>query len=215
MKKVLVSAIALFSIVSMNSAVAQKGFSLSVKASPQFNWMNNTNDKPTSIYDRRSTFGASFGVGGQYNFTDHMGVGLDVLYSLQGQKYHLDGEKYHQKNDYVKVPLLFAFTAGPLDKVAFYGKVGPQLSFLTNSKLDGDLKRVETRDRFRNVTLGGAAAAGVQFALAKNISLNTGLRVDHDFTNVENNNNPVYNSGTAVSHNSTLGLEVGLNYKFK
>ena len=30
------------------------------------------------------------------------GSGLDVLYSLQGQKYHLDGEKYHQKNDYVK-----------------------------------------------------------------------------------------------------------------
>ena len=45
MKKVLTATLMIFSLVAATHSVrAQKGFSVSVKGTPQFSWMNNSDD---------------------------------------------------------------------------------------------------------------------------------------------------------------------------
>ena len=99
MKKIFVYALTIGSVFTVNKATAQQGFSLSVKAAPQFSFLQNKDDNNNSNYKRKTTFNANFGIGGAYNFTNNLGIGADVLYSLQGQKYMTNntGIEYNQK----------------------------------------------------------------------------------------------------------------------
>lgn len=214
MKKIVLSMLAISSLTFTNHAFAQKGFSLSVKGTPHISWLQNSDDNDNSQYDRKTTFAAGFGVGAAYNFTDHLGVGLDVLYSLQGQKFALAGTEYRQKVDYLKIPVMFAYNTDPSKKISFIGKLGPQLSLLTASRLDdGDgHKLADTKDRYKDITFGGVALAGAQYRLDKNIFLTAAARYDLDFTNAEDDGYSGYETGRADTHNTTLGLEVGLKY---
>ena len=216
MKKILITSLLIFSMAAAQSLYAQKGLSVSIKGTPQFTWMNNSDDHDNNSYDSKSKFGANFGLGAQYNFTNNMGVGLDVLYSLQGRKYDLAGKDYDQKNEYIKIPVYFSYNTDPAKKVAFVGKLGPQLSILTNSKLDGNgFEKRDTKDQYKDITFGAMANAGVQFAVQKNIFLNAGIRFDYDFTNAEDDSFASYPGGRAKTYNSTLGLEVGLKYQLR
>lgn len=207
-----------FVFVTTTQVNAQQGFSLSVKAVPQFTFLQNEDDNSASNYSQKATFNTGFGLGIGYNFTKNLGVGADLLYSLQGQRYTLNNIKYNQKNEYVKIPVYFSFNSDASKMVSFKGQVGPQVSFLANSKLDDDDGNKiidDTKNRYEDVTFGGMASAGAQYKLQKNLYLSTTVRFDYDFTNAEDDTYSGYTSGRAKTYNSTIGLEVGLTYIFK
>lgn len=200
-----------------SGAMAQKGFNLSVKATPQFSFLQNSDDNDDSNIKQKATFKTNFGIGAGYNFNENMGVGADVLYSLQGQKYEISGTDSEQKLEYVKVPVFFSYNTDATKTTSFYGKIGPQVSFLTNAKItapDGKDAFLENKDRYEDVSFGAMANAGVQFKLSPNIFLQTGLNFDYDFSNIENRNYPVVIAGRANTYNMTAGVQVGLKYQF-
>lgn len=219
MKKFFIAAFALGSLLTVNKVHAQQGFSLSVKATPQFTFLENKDDNNNNAYSRKATFNANFGIGGAYNFTKKIGVGADVLYSLQGQRYTINnGNELNQKNEYLKVPVYFSYNTDASKKVSFIGKLGPQVSFLTASKLDdkdGNEINGDTKDHYKSTTFGAMALAGAQYKLNPNLYLSTAIRFDYDFTNAEDNQYSGYVSGRANTYNMAAGLEVGLKYVFK
>ena len=196
---------------------AQKGFNLSVKATPEFSFLLNKDDNDNNLYNSKATFNTNFGIGAGYNFTKNIGVAIDGLYSMQGQKYELSGEEYHQKVNYIKVPVYFIYNSNPAKFISFSGKIGPQVSFLTTSKLtnnDGKDLVDDTNDHYEKATIGGAAEAGIQLRMDRNLFLTAGVRFDADLTNAENRVNASYPAGRAKTYNMTSGLEVGLKYNF-
>ena len=218
MKKLIICLFAFAGLTSINKVSAQKGFSASVKTTPQFSFLENKDDNNNNNYETKATFNTNFGIGGAYNFTGKLGIGVDVLYSLQGQRYKLSGTEYNQKNEYVKVPVYFTYNSNPSKIVSFVGKIGPQVSFITSSKLDDkDGKTIlsDTKARYKSTTFGGAALAGVQIKLDQNMSLVTGARFDYDFTNAEDDTYQGYTSGRSNTYNMTAGIEVGLKYNFR
>ncbi len=171
MKKIFTYAFAIASLIT-TKINAQKGFSVSMKAAPQFSFLQNKDDNNVYNYDQRATFNAGFGLGAGYNFTKNLGVGADALYSLQGQRYTLNNVKFYQKNDYIKVPVYFSYNSDASKAVSFIGKVGPQVSFLTNSKLDdnnGNKINGDTKNRYKDVTFGGMVSAGAQYKLQSDL----------------------------------------------
>lgn len=218
MKRIIMSAMIIAMTAGIaNNASAQKGLSLSVKATPQFSFLQNSDDKDNDQLDRKATINTNFGIGAGYNFTDNYGLGVDVLYSLQGQKYEVAGVESTQKLEYVKVPVYFSYTANPLKTVSFYGKIGPQVSFLTNAKLTGDqgIENLgDNKDKYESVTFGGMANAGVQFRLAQKFYLQTGLNFDYDFSNAEDKNFAGHVANRSATNNMTAGVQVGLKYQF-
>lgn len=196
---------------------AQKGLNLSVKATPEFSFLLNQEDNDNSLYDSKATFNTNFGIGAGYNFTDNVGVAIEGLYSLQGQKYELSGKDYNQKVNYIKVPVYFTYNSNPEKLISFSGKIGPQVSFLSTSKLtndDGKNLVSNTNDRFEKATFSGAAEAGIQLRMDKNLFLTAGVRFDADFTNAEDEDYTTYPAGRAKTYNMTSGLEVGFKYNF-
>jgi len=102
---------------------------------PQSTWLLNQDDSDAGPeLDYKSTWGFAGGVSASYNFTDYLGVGLDVLYSNQGQKYKgtKSGITYTAKTtlNYLKLPLLLRFNSDPNSVVQFSAFLGPQFSFL-------------------------------------------------------------------------------------
>jgi Outer membrane protein beta-barrel domain len=218
MKKIFIYLFAFTGLMTTYKASAQKGFSISVKGIPQFSLLENTDDNNNSNYTEKTTFNGSFGLGGGYNFTDNMGVGVDVLYSLQGQRYNLSGRDFNQMNNYIKIPLYFSYNTDPSKKISFIGKLGPQLSFLTTSKLeDNDGKTINgnTKNQYQTSTFGAMISAGAQYELNSNLYLTAAWRFDYDFTNAEDTKYIGYASGRAYTHNMASGLEVGLKYMVK
>ena len=206
------------SVLLVYKANAQQGFSLSVKGIPQFSLMENKDDNNNSSYTKKASFNGSFGLGAGYNFNQHFGAGIDVLYSLQGQRYTFNGLEYNQKNDYFKLPVYFTYNTNPLKNVSFTGSLGPQVSFLTSSKLDdknGHIIISNTKDKYKNTMFGAVVSAGAQYKLKSNLYLSTVWRFDYDFTNAEDDQYADYVSGRAKTHNITNGLEVGLKYVLK
>ena len=203
------------SLLSVLNVHAQKGLSLNLKASPQFSFLFNENNEHNKKYDRKATFRAGFGLGAEYGFNTHMGVGLDVYYSLQGQRYKFDNKEYNQRLDYIKIPILFTYQSNVLKPVSLIGRVGPQLSILTAAQLKDDEGLNlpgGSESRFESTTFGGVAAVGAQFKLNRRSYLTSSVRFDYDFTNAEDDTYPGYNQAREKTHSSTLGLEVGFRY---
>jgi hypothetical protein len=215
MKKIFLVTALIAAFTISKQANAQQGFSVSVKATPQFSFLQNKDDRDNNSLQQKATFNANFGVGAGYNFTSKYGVGIDALYSLQGQRYKINGIETNQRVDYIKIPVYFSYTANPSKPVSFIGKIGPQISILTDSKLtdkNGHTLKSDTKDLYKNVTFGGMAAVGVQFKLDKNLFLTTMARFDYDFMNAEDHSNAYYQQVRAKTYNMTTGLEVGLKY---
>ena len=215
MKKMFLAALVLAVSTVNKKANAQQGFSVSVKTTPLFSFLQNKDDRDNSRIEQKATVNANFGIGAGYNFTPKLGVGMDVLYSLQGQRYEINGMETRQKVNYVKIPVYFTYNGNPGKPVSFIGKIGPQLSVLTDSKLtdnNGHTLKSNTKDLYEDVTFGGMAAAGAQIKLKRRLYLSTMARFDYDFTNAEDHTNSYYPAGRAKTHNMTTGLEVGLKY---
>lgn len=217
MKKLVICLFAFAGAASPGKALAQKGFSASVKTTPQFVFLENKDDNNNNNYQAKATFNTDFGIGGAYNFKDKLGLGVDLLYSLQGQRYKFSGIEYNQTNEYIKVPVYFTYNSNPSKIVSFVGKVGPQVSFITSSKLedkDGKTILSDTKDRYESSTFGGAALAGLRIKLDQNMSVVTTARFDYDFTNAEDKAYVGYTSARSDTYNMTAGIEVGLEYNF-
>lgn len=213
MKKLIAAAMALISFSVINKVQAQKGLSISVKATPQLSWMLNENDKDNNALESKPLYGVSFGVGAGYNFTNHFGVQVDALYSMQGRKYETLGNEFNQRVHYIKIAPMFTYTTPSFGIVSFVGKVGPQVSFLADSKLtnnDGDKIIKDMDDRYERVTIGGVTGISAQFKVSKNIHLTVGPRIDLDFSNAEDENAIGYLTGRKTTYNSNLGVEAGL-----
>lgn len=215
MKKFLMSAftVALMAGFATN-ATAQEGFNVSVKGVPQFTFLQNSDDGDNGAISKKATFNTKFGIGAGYNFTENMGVGLDAMYSFQGQKYEILGVDAQQKLEYVKIPVYLSYNTDPSQLVSFYGKIGPQLSLLTNAefKHDGELTR-ENKGAYKNAIFGGMSEVGVQIKIQPKLYLSTGVNFDYDFTNAENKDHVDYISGRSSTNNMTVGLQVGLKFQ--
>jgi len=215
MKKMFLAALVLAVSTVNKKANAQQGFSVSVKTTPLFSFLQNKDDHDKSSIQQKATANANFGIGAAYNFTPKSGVGMDVLYSLQGQRYEIGEIETKQKVNYVKIPVYFTYNGNPGKPVSFIGKIGPQLSVLTDSKLtdnNGHTLKSNTKDHYKDVTFGGMAAGGAQFKLDRRLFLTTMARFDYDFTNAEDHSKPNYPAGRAKTYNMTTGMEVGLKY---
>ncbi len=218
MKKFTITALLIAGLVNINNANAQKGFSVSIKATPQFSFLQNEDERNNSTYEKKATINAAFGAGVEYGFNNYLGLGADVLYSLQGQRYKLNGIVYNQKVNYIKVPLFLTYVSNFSSPISFLGKIGPQVSFVSNANFankDGDKIIRDTKDRYKTTTFGAAALAGVQYKLGKQTFISTAVRFDYDFANAEDDAYADYTIGRAKTYNSTIGLEVGLKYMIK
>jgi len=155
-----------FSIISFlclllaTNSNAQRGLAIGVRFNPEFSGIMNKNDADAgNELNNASHFTyLSFGAGATFNINNHIGVGLDILYSREGQAFsgHFSGAPLDETayssvvgkqmflNDevitgdyvalaelnYIKVPLMVSLSSGNEKPIFFTLLAGPQINFL-------------------------------------------------------------------------------------
>ena len=220
-------------IVSTKNADAQQGIQFGIEGSPQMSWIINNDDQTNKQFEYQNTFNGSFGISGQYGFTKNMGIGLNALYSIQGQRFKLSGIERTKQIEYLKIPLIFTYNYEFNSDIKFIGKIGPQLGVLTNAKLidkDGDAIVGNHKEAYEDYDFEGVLYAGIGYKINDNVFIDASLRFDYGFTDAENKNytkninNPYeliqtngYSTNTnsrKIANNITSGLSFGIRYVF-
>ena len=216
--KGIAAGIVLFSITQ--NSIAQEGLNFSVKGVPQATYMFNSDNADNDNLESETYISAAFGIGAAYNFSENMGISLDALYSLEGDKFELNeaGVKSEilNKYQYVKLPLQFSYNTDPSNSVIFRGKIGPSFNFLTAASAenwDGDEIIDDNKDSYESFVLGVALNLGVGFSLTDALSLDAGIRADYGLTDAISDD--VQTSDAEPSFPFTSGLEIGLRYSIK
>jgi len=214
-KRVVLAALLMITMVAFSvQTKAQKGYSFNVNAMVQNSWLFNSDDSDMDNFSQKAYIHLALSIGAGYNFTEKLGMGLDVMYSFQGRKQEVGGVETRIKLDYVKIPLYFHFNTNPAQKWMFSLNVGPQFNILTTAKyLDANDNEMDIKHHYENLTFGGFIGAGGEYQINSKFNVFGMVRFDYDFTNPENKDALGYNPDRANSHNSTLGLQVGLRYK--
>jgi hypothetical protein len=134
-----------------------------------------------SSFHMKSTKGESvtgegvigFGVGGfvAYNFSEHIGIQGELIYSSHSQKFtELDVERKVNLG-YINIPLLFSYNTGKYDPINFNFVAGPQLGLSAGSNVfTTDVLGHDRNPAILRVKLGDlgfAYGAGVDFGLNK------------------------------------------------
>lgn len=220
-------ALAIFVVTGVNS-FGQKGLYIGIEGTPQFSRLFNADDNRSDDFERFGTFNANFGITSHFGFTEYFGVGANLLYSFQGQRYGWRDMDLSKKLQYVKIPLTVDLRL-PMFFYTWYLKAGPQFAFLTNAKIDeweGGEFVSDQGDAYLNMEFGGVVQIGSEFELSNQLSLDVAVRGDAGFTNAEdedyslNIHNPrdmVFPSpggaSRAMTSNMTLGISFGVKYK--
>lgn len=217
-------------MISSNEAKAQRGFQLGVEVSPQFSYLVNLDDFDSNLWEEKHAFNGGFGISSQLGFTENLGIGLNVLYSFQGDKYEWKNVERYKSLQYLKIPLMFTVSAPFGTSMMFVGKIGPQLSIMTDAKLfdkNNNTIKNDYTEAFTNVDFGGMISAGLAYRINDNVSVDAALRYDVGAVNAEdddysfNIHNPSdfdtpapATSPRANTSNMTAGLTVGVRYTF-
>lgn len=211
-------------------ANAQGGIHLGVQGTPHMSWLVNQDDMDNTSFKYLPTFTGSFGITSQFDFSPTAGIGIDAIYSFQGQRYEYMGFERTRLVEYVKVPVMLVYNYEVAPMVMLIGKIGPQAGFLANARLlDKDGNRIVSDQTFayEDFELSGVLMGGAGFMLNDNLFLDAMIRLDYGFTDAENKdyapniNNPVAdndprrNADRDFTSNATSGITIGLRYLIK
>lgn len=185
-----------------------------IRLVPQASWIMNKTDASKKGFKSQVKKGIAFGAGIGTNISDKMGVGVDLLYSMEGREYKIDSITYTNSNSYIKLPLLVTYTKG-YDDLRFVAKIGPQLGFLTGSQSKSDKKNdvsVDTKEKYAKIVPGIVLSASALYVISDDFMVDAGLRFDRAILNSENESFAGYSGSRKKAFNQTLGFQISLNY---
>jgi opacity protein-like surface antigen len=236
MKKIILI-LSVFIAIS-NISNAQKGAHVGLQSNLNTVWIVNQNSYGGEEFDYALKLGGGVGLALGYNFSDHLGLQLEVNTSSQGQKYESSKAQptFESTRDYslkyITLPVLFKYTSGE-GVVKFYFQAGPQFSFLQDAQLTYGFAATDVvldgTSRYSKTDIGAAFGLGANINVTPFLYINAGLNFfysGNDINSSEKTNEVgTYTDGTwrwpdqskqeyKASHNATGGLNIGVHYLF-
>lgn len=191
MKKLLYIPIILFTCI----VSAQQEFSYGVVVGNSFYTIGNNNGTTTfETEDKVSTF--TIGGYSEYNFTENIGVKLDMLFSKKEFIYFPNKQVFEM--NFIDIAPNFKYDFGETYREGFYLLAGPKISLITNVKSEGE----DVKDSFETFNLG--AQLGFGWRVLKFIDIQT--KLDYELTPFFklNNGNKSNFFGAVISANIDL-----------
>lgn len=199
MKKVLLSALAVFAFTFANAQDSKGGSTdISFGAKAGLNLSNITGDV------EGASMKIGFQVGGfaEIKISEKFAIQPELLYSAQGASFKEEffGEtfEYDINLSYLNIPVMAKYFV--TDKLSL--EAGPQIGFLLSAKAKSDSASEDIKDGFNSLDFGINFGAG--FDVTENINL--GLRYTAGLSNIAKD------SGDMKAANSNIAFAVG--YRF-
>jgi hypothetical protein len=196
MKKVILTAVALFTIVYVNGQ-DKKDMSFGVKAGLNVSSIYNIDEDGV---DSNSFIGFHVGFFGEFMVSDKFAIQPELLYSTQGVELEFLGEKGDLKLDYINIPVLGKYYVSD----AFSLEAGPQIGFLISAETNSGGVTEDVKDELKSTDV--SLAFGANYDISKNFMI--GARYNIGLTRLQENLSP----GEKDFKNSVF--QISLGYKF-
>jgi long-subunit fatty acid transport protein len=157
MKKVILSALAVFAFSFANAQLREKG---EIEIIPQIGYAS-SNFYGESDLDNSALSSVSFGVGADYFFNDRWSLRSGLLYQPMGSKF--DGGE--DKLNYLTVPVNANWHFGSTRKWNL--NFGPSIGFLTSAKENGG----DIKDMVNSTQIGLNYGIGYKIEVSENFSI--------------------------------------------
>jgi len=168
--------------------------------------------------DFNQTLRTSFGAQLDYHFSEYLGVGANLIYSPQGQKFYVPNdsgkyESHYYKFNFIKIPIFFSYNSGGA-KARLIGTVGPQLMILTSAKDTYNGHDIDLTSNYAPLNLGFHFGVGMGFFLGNHIMMTIAPNFDIAFLNYnysyDDSAPKAYVSKSPVT--TCFGMQFGLKY---
>jgi len=236
MKKIYTAFVALL-LFACIPAIAQKGLYFGLAGTIQSTWVTNQNNYGLPEMDYKTAYGGAANLNLGYDFTNHLGVKIEVGYGKFGQKYtdKMGDSTFSReiKMNHLMIPILLKYrTGGSIAK--FYVAIGPQFdmllsanqSYIMNGKnYEDSLETVsgktfvvgqeEIKERFSSMDVFVRMDLGVDITVVKHLMIEFGIKFGYGLMDLNSTDYRLKDhSGTYhPSHNVFGGLTLGLNYR--
>jgi hypothetical protein len=235
MKKIYFAILTLLMLSSF-PGFAQKGLYFGIAVTEQSTWITNQNNYGLPEMDYKTTFGLAYNLNVGFDFTNHLGVKLEVGYGKFGQDYtdHMGDSSFTRsvKMNHLMIPILFKYrVGGPIAK--FYLAIGPQFNFLISAKqsyiLNGqpfsdtlesvsgerfDVGKEEMKERFSSMDIMARIDLGLDITVVKHLMIEFGLKMGYGLMDLNSADYRLkdHTGNYHPSHNVFGGLTLGVNY---
>ncbi len=147
--------------------------------------------------DMKTSF--HLGLVAEIPFAENFFFGPEVLYSSQGAKISEDGMDGSFKLDYIQIPLMLRYYAGP----GFSLEAGPQIGFLTSSEVEAEGVSVDVEDYFKSTDFGVNLGIGYKFMNGLFLQSRYNLGLSNIWDSDE------FDTGDEKLKNSVIQLSIG------
>jgi len=168
-------------------------------------------------FEMGNGFGALVGT----NFSNHVGLQAELIYTELAQKYRDNSLDYKVKLRYVNVPLMLVFNTNYSKAVNLNICAGPQVSFNTGSDIEasgvGEGDSVHAVLAVKPADLGFAYGAGLDFGLSSAVKLSVGYRGVIGLIDISDDNENIATDQYYIlqrSHMNTYAGYLGLTFGF-
>ena len=181
------------------------GFRLGLAANPTIGWV-----KPESGTSNGANLGFSYGLLADFNFTRNYSFSTGIsITTINGKSTEIDPSRYYDAItypdptpydlkymlQYVEIPLTVKLRTEKIGYVRWYGQFGLSNGFLTSAKQDASVngksiaENAHVNKDINFYRAGLIIGGGVEYDVARNTSVTTGLTYNNGFTNISSNSN--------------------------
>ena len=171
----------------------------------------------------KSSFVLGYGFGGiiGYNFSKHIGIQAEVLYSSLSQRYTSGGQKQRLDLSYINIPLLLTLNTNSFGRFNLNVVAGPQIGINTGSRIKTEngegVDTVQAIVAVKPADLGIAYGAGVDFGITNSLRLGVGFRGVLGLLDISDNNKTATTNQYYILDRSkvkTYSAYIGLSLAF-
>ncbi len=173
MKKILILVIVLFSVIQVQAQSIRVGFKLGGNLAS----LRKTGTNNDFSYKLKFHGGLLF----NYGLSDMLSLQPEVVYSQKGFEYKNASVSAEGKVNYVDVPFLLKIDTGTL-----FFEGGPQISFLTASKLKTGSTETDTKNWTKSTAFGLAFGVGAHVGTGTFVSLRYQTDISEPYARVLN-----------------------------
>ena len=238
MKKIY-SIIILALFLVAGQVIAQKQLYFGAGGTGISSWLLNQNNYGYQDLDLKAGISYGFNANAGFDFTNNLGVKLELGFQKLGQKYSkTKGDTSFTRNiglNYFQLPVLLKFRTGG-ETVKFMAAIGPQFDFLLNAKQDyyytlmdtigeydytkpipGTTELISENDithRFNSFDIQARLDLGIEIIIIKNLFIDASLSFAYGLKDIIA---PDYqyedrDGNYNPVHNAYVGFNVGINY---
>ena len=225
--------------MTIATATAQKDkhFEIGLQGGYGSSWIINQNNYGLKEMDYEYTWGPAFGLQAGYNFSNNLGLFIEIESTRQGQKYFdtwgTDEIKREVSMQYLNVPIFFKYSYGE-SRARFRLLVGPQFCFLQSAEQeytingedfhkqiadkDGkmfDAGAKDIKDRYNSMDVAIVLDLGADiFIIEEMIYVSAGARFYYGVTDINASAYQLKNldGNYDPSHNAGLIFNLGFHY---